>query len=159
VQFVVHIWKHRFSAKRRALIHFIAIDGALAGERLVLSESHRCGSTYRDVAARAHSIASIQGWKVGQDYSDVPMHDAADGADSTHKMQLEKGSVYSPSLELRITWFSQPGQDVSVIPKLAISVESRVARTVEMSWKLVSSHDYMRFRAVRGDMRMFWVWD
>jgi hypothetical protein len=159
VQFVVHVWKHRSSEKRRALVQFIAIDGALAGEPLSTSESHQCASGYRKLAARAHAIASIRGWKVGQDYSDVPMHSAAAGATSTHKLELEKGSVYSASLELPIAWFAQPGQNPSTLPELSIGIETRVAKTIEMSWKLVSGHDYMRFRAVPGDMRMFWVWD
>jgi hypothetical protein len=36
---------------------------------------------------------------------------------------------------------------------------STVARTIKMRWKLVSGRDYMGFRAVPGDMRMFWAWD
>jgi hypothetical protein len=159
VQFVVHVWKHKFSDMRRALVQFVAIDGALAGEPLSASEPHRCGSTYKNQATRAHSIAQIRCWKVGQDYSDVPMHAAADGATTTHKMELERGSVYSASLDLPLSWFARAGQNPPAVPKLAIGVETRVARTVEMSWKLVSGHDYMRFRAVPGDMRMFWVWN
>jgi len=74
-------------------------------------------------------------------------------------MELETGTVYSASLELPASWFSQPGAVSTPESKLAISIESRVARTVEMGWKLVSGHDYLRFRGVRGDMRMFWVWE
>jgi hypothetical protein len=157
VQFVVHVWKHRWNDKRRALVQVISIDGTLAGEQL--TGAHRCGGTYKKVALQTHSIARLRGWKVGEDFSDVPMHNAAEGAVTTHKMTLEKGSVYTASLELPVTWFAQPGVDASKLPKLAVSIESRVAKTVEMSWKLVSGHDYMRFRAEAGDMRMFWVWD
>ena len=158
VQFIVHVWKHKFSTQRRALIHMISIDGTLTGEPLSPSVSHPCGGTYQQDASRVLSVAQIRGHQIGLDYSDVPMHKSAPGAVSTHKMELERGSVYSASLELPVSWFSGTGQDVTPISKLGISIESRVAKTVEMSWELVSGHDYMRFRAVRGDMRMFWVW-
>jgi hypothetical protein len=96
---------------------------------------------------------------MGTDYSDMPMRSSAPGAVKTHKMMLEQGSVYSASLELPISWFSKSAQESAPITQLSIGIESRVSKVVEMTWKLVSGHDYVRFRGVRGDMRMYWLWD
>jgi hypothetical protein len=159
VQFVVHVWKHKYTEKRRALIHMISIDGILVDEPLDSSVPHLCGERYRQDAASILSIAQMRGDKFGEDYSDVPMHHAAVGAVSAHKKELEKGLIYSASLELPITWFSQLGQYALPISNLVISIESRVASSIEMSWKVVSGHDYMWFRGVPGDMRKFWVWE
>ena len=123
------------------------------------SDSHPCGTSYRQVVARVHAIGRIRGHEAGLDYKDVSMRRSTAGAVSTHKMEVEKGCLYSASLEVPISWMSRTGHETPPISKLGISIESRVARTVEMSWKLVSGHDYMRFRAVRSDMRMFWVWE
>lgn len=159
VQFEVRVWKHKFSDKRRALVRVISIDGTVIDEPLDVFAQHPCGSNYRESAARIHAVAQLRGQNVGQEYSDVPMHDATKGAVSTHSIKLEAGSVYSVSLELPLTWFPGAAKAGQQISKLGINIESRVSKTIEMSWKLVSGHDYMRFRGVRGDMRMFWVWE
>lgn len=162
VEFLVYIWKHRFSDKRRALIKMIGIDETMSGARLDESVPHRCSATYREVAPRLGSIAQNRGLKLGADYSDVPMREADRGASTTQNLILEEGCLYSATLELLPSWFSKVGEKatkLATISKLAISIESRVARTVEISWKLVGGHNYMRFRGVRGDMRMFWVWE
>ena len=159
VQFVVHVWKHKYTEKRRALIHMISIDGKLVDKPLDPSAPHLCGERYRQDAAKILSTAQMRGDKFGEDYSDLPMHDSGVGAVSAHQDVLEKGLIYSADLQLPITWFSQLGQYALPISNLVISIESRVARGIEMGWKIVSGHDYMFFKGVPNDGRTFWVWE
>jgi hypothetical protein len=55
VKFVVHVWRHRFNGKRRALVQMIDIDGSVIDEPLPRSYSHLCGQDYQTGAAHVHS--------------------------------------------------------------------------------------------------------
>jgi hypothetical protein len=155
VEFVVHVWRHRSNGKVRALIHMIAIDGSVIDEPLLHSYQHPCSDDYQIGAERVYTVAELQHQQMGTDYSDVPMRSSVLGSVNTHKMTLEQGTIYSASLEIPISWFSQAAQKSIPITQLSISIESRVTKTIEMSWKLVAGHNYIRFRNVRDDMRMF----
>jgi hypothetical protein len=158
-KFVIHVWKHRSSGKRRALIHMIDIDGSVVDEPLLHPHQHPCSNDYQSGAKRVHTTAQLRHQKMNTDYSDVPMRSSVPGAVKTQKMALEEGTVYSASFDLPINWFSRQGRESTEITQLSIGIEARVVKTIEMSWKLVAGHDYIRFRNVRDDMRMFWLWD
>ena len=95
-------------------------------------------------------MAAIGWQRPGRDYFDLPMQDSVSGATSDDSVELEKGSVYSVALELPV--------DLGLAPKAGLTIESKVSKTVKMSWKVVSGHDYVRFQTAREDMRMFWAW-
>ena len=158
VDFEVHVWKQKSSNKRRALVRVLDIDGSVVDEPLDPTAVHQCVNDYQTTLTRVEALARQRGQKMGRDYSDFPMHKAAIGAVNTQKFMLEKGSVYSASLGLSSALFPKLSNLGLPAFNLGICIESRVSRTVEISWKLVGGHDYVRFRKERDDMRIFWAW-
>ena len=159
VQFLVHILKQKFSDKRRAIIKRIDIDGNLICEPSKLSDPHFCGENYQNTIRNIKSLSQLRGQNLNDYYSILPMGKDPPGSIVGYSEKFKKDCVYSFSLELPMSWFSQSVQNSASIFKLGISIESRVSKTIAMGWKLMSGHNYLNFKGVGGDKRMFWLWD
>lgn len=157
IKVTVHVWKNKHSDKRRLLIDMIKLDGTLVGEDLGPEEWHPCGKKYDEVFSSAMNVAKLKGATDDVSYTSIPMRNSPFST-NTRKLSLEEGVVYSAAVQLPFQLFAATGQSTPAASGLGISIESKIVNSVEMSWKLVSGHDYLSYRAIPGDMRMFWAW-
>jgi hypothetical protein len=154
VDFVIRELVDKSDGRRRALVRLISIDGSLIAEPFKSHVQHPCGVGYENTLDRVAALAHVTGQKMGADFSPLPMRQSPQGS-STHEMELETGVVYSAAIDIPILWSSGSGP----LKSISLKIESTVTRSIKMAWKVVSGHDYLRYRGARGDMRMFWAWD
>lgn len=135
-----------------ALCKILSLDGIIIDEQLPQHEWHHCRDDYDSAKRRLQVIVEAAGLEPPGDYADLPLHDSRASGPTT-KLSLETGTVYSAKL-------STPATTIYgwAIPKIGLEVKSTVTTKIDMSWQLVAGHDYLRFRAERQDMRMFWAW-
>ena len=152
IGYEVTVKRHRFNGSLIALCKILWIDGTLIDEDLDPQAPHPCADNYPAAKAKIPSIAKAAKLTEGTDYADHPLA-ASVSEFPTYKLTLDLGTLYSASL-------STPAMTVQSlpVPQIELAVESAVTRTVEMTWKLVKGHNYMRFRSERQDMRIFWAW-
>jgi hypothetical protein len=154
VQIVVRALRNKFTGDLRALVRLINIDGTIVGQPLPPNLYHPCGPDYASAKARVTSITHAKGQMMGENYASLPMRNEIRKAKATEKMELETGTVYNADLDLPIVWSG--GAPIS---NLSLKFESTITRTIQLEWNLIGGHDYLRYRGVRDDMRMFWAWD
>jgi hypothetical protein len=152
VDFVVHVYRSKFTGERRALIHEITMDSAVSGRPLPSHFEHPCGPGYEKTYDFVRKLGPVIGHKLGSDYSDIPMRAQAS---KKRGMLLEVGTSYKAAFKIPLVWPTAP--DLSTT--LSLKVESTITKTVKIQWTLAGGHDYLSYRRVPGDMRYFWAWD
>jgi hypothetical protein len=151
-EYEITVMRRPDDGKVLALCKILSLDGTIIDEELPPNEPHYCRDDYQSAKRMLQAIVEAAGLESPGDYSDLPLHDSR-AEKPTTKLSLQTGTVYSAKL-------STPATSINGlnIPKVGLEVKSTVTRTIDMSWQLVAGHDYLRFRAERHDMRMFWAW-
>jgi hypothetical protein len=151
-QYKITVMRRPDDGKILVLCKILSLDGTIIDEELPSDRPHYCRNDYELAKLMLQAIVEAAGLESPGDYSDLPLHNSR-AQKPTTKLSLQTGTVYSAKLSTPTTTIF--GLD---IPKVGLEVKSTVTNTIDMSWQLVSGHDYLRFRAERQDMRMFWAW-